>query len=152
MKIKSERLLLYPASDCEMKQLVDDEQDSELKQAYSEMLEGCITNPESRIWFALWFIELKSQPGEIVGEFSFKGLNADGMVEIGYGLKDGYCGHGYMTEAVSRIARWALTQTGVTRLEAEADPDNKPSRNVLLNAGFTMTGETGTEGMRFVYR
>ena len=152
MKIESERLFLYPISDDEMRLLINDTQDADLRQAYSEMLEGCLNYPAKRIWHAVWFIELKAQPGVIAGEFSFKGLNNDGMVEIGYGLREGYCGKGYMTEAVKCVSEWALTQVGVSRVEAEADPDNTASQNVLIRAGFTPTGESGAEGLRFVYR
>lgn len=152
MKIESERLLLYPISDNAMVQLIENEQDADLKQAYSEMLQGCINEPEKRMWHAVWFMELKSQPGTIVGDLSFKGLATDGMVEIGYGLRDGYCGHGYMTEAVKVIAQWALAQDGVTRVEAETAPDNTASQKVLANAGFVSTGGNGEEGPRFLYK
>ena len=152
MKIETERLLLYPISDKEMVQLVENEQDADLKQAYSEMLQGCVSEPEKRIWHAVWFMELKSQPGTVVGDLSFKGLAADGMVELGYGLWDGYCGHGYMTEAVKAISAWAVAQEGVTRVEAETAPENMASQRVLMNAGFIPTGENGEEGPRFIYK
>lgn len=152
MKIESERLLLYPIRDSEMVQLIENEQDADLKQAYSEMLQGCINEPEKRMWHAVWFMELKNQPGTIVGDLSFKGLAADGMVELGYGLREGYCGHGYMTEAVKVIAKWALAQDGVTRVEAETAPGNTASQKVLTSAGFIPTGENGEEGPRFVYK
>ena len=152
MKIKSERLLLYPISDKEMEQLIENEEDANLKQAYSEMLQGCINEPGKRVWHAVWFMELKEQPGTIVGDLSFKGLAADGMVELGYGLRDGYCGHGYMTEAVKAISEWAIAQKGVTRIEAETAPDNTASQRVLKNAGFVPTGKNGEEGPRFLYK
>lgn len=152
MKIKSERLLLYPISDKEMEQLIENEEDANLKQAYSEMLQGCINEPEKRVWHAVWFMEMKEQPGTIVGDLSFKGLAADGMVELGYGLRDGYCGHGYMTEAVKAISEWAMAQKGVTRIEAETAPDNTASQRVLKNAGFVPTGKNGEEGPRFLYK
>ena len=47
MKIETERLLLYPISDKEMVQLVENEKDADLKQAYSEMLQGCLLEPEN---------------------------------------------------------------------------------------------------------
>ena len=152
MKIESERLLLYPISDKKMEQLIENEQDADLKQAYSEMLQGCINEPEKRMWHAVWFMELKSQPGTIVGDLSFKGLATDGMVELGYGLREGYCGHGYMTEAVKAMTKWALRQEGVTRVEAETTSENKASQKVLTNAGFILTGETGEEGPRFLFK
>ena len=150
IKIETKRLLLYPISDEEMQKVIDDEKDPEMKKAYSEMLQGCLDNSEDRVWFATWNMELKEQPKAIVGDICFKGITDDGMVEIGYGLKEGYCGNGYMTEAVSSITEWALSQNKVSRVEAETDPDNLPSKRILANVGFIPTGEVGEEGPRFV--
>ena len=94
MKIVTARLLLYPISEEKMQLLIAQERNADLKQAYSEMLQGCFDEPEKRIWHILWFIELKNQKGTIVGDLSFKGLGSDGMVELGYGLREGYCGNG----------------------------------------------------------
>lgn len=152
IKIESERLVLSPINESDLQKLLDNEPDAELKQAYTEMLQGCIDHPDQRIWFTVWFIALKSQPGTIVGDLSFKGLNADGMVEIGYGLREGFCGNGYMTEAVKTICEWAISQEGVTRIEAETTAENRKSQRVLYSAGFISTGEYGDEGPRFIYR
>ncbi|MBE6005346.1 MAG: GNAT family N-acetyltransferase [Lachnospiraceae bacterium] len=150
IKIETERLLLHPISDEEMQKIIDDEKNPEMQKAYSEMLQGCLDNPEDRVWFATWNMELKNDPQTIVGDLSFKGITDDGMVEIGYGLKEGYCGNGYMTEAVRAISEWALSQNKVSRVEAETDPDNLPSKRILANVGFVPTGEVGEEGPRFV--
>lgn len=150
VKIESERLLLYPVSNEEMKLLIENEKDDELKQAYSEMLQMCMNEPENRIWHVLWNIELKDKPNIIIGNFSFKGIN-DGITEIGYGLKEGYCGKGYMTEALKRVCEWALTQESVKGVEAETSPENDASQRVLLNAGFVAAGKNGAEGPRFMF-
>ena len=150
MKIETERLFLYPVSDEEMRIMADNEQDAELKKAYSEMLQGCIDHPGSRIWYAVWYMELKDSTGTIIGDLCFKGLNS-GAVEVGYGLRQGRCGHGYMTEAVRAISGWALSLEGVARVEAETAPDNVASQKVLINSGFIPTGEIGEEGPRFLY-
>lgn len=152
MKVESERLILYPASDGEMRELMENQRDPELRQAYAEMLQGCLDEPRNRIWYAAWYMELKAEPGTIIGDFCFKGLNPDGMVELGYGLREGYCGKGYMSEAVQAISAWALAQDGVTRVESETAPDNAASQRVLVRAGYVPTGEIGEEGPRFAYR
>ena len=36
--------------------------------------------PDNRIWYAVWNMELKNVPGTIVGDFCFKGLGKDGAV------------------------------------------------------------------------
>ena len=150
LKIESDRLLLYPIGDMEMKGIIENEKDPDLKKAYSEMLQGCIRESENRIWYAIWHMEMKNQSGVIVGELSFKGIHQDGMVEIGYGIREGYGGIGYMTEAIKTISEWALSQKDVTRIEAETDPDNKASQRVLFSAGYVPTGNLGEEGPRFV--
>ena len=134
-----------------MQIIINNEKDPELKQAYSEMLQGCIDDPGNRIWYAMWLIELKDSPGTVVGDFCFKGITDDGMIEIGYGLREGFCGNGYMTETVRTVSKWAMTQEGVTRLEAETAPDNTASQKILAACGFVPTGTTGEEGPRFVY-
>ena len=151
MTIESERLLFSPLSNGEMEALISGEQDPGLRQAYTEMLQGSLREPDKRIWYAVWTIVRKDSPGVVIGDFCFKGLNPDGMVELGYGLREGFCGKGYMTETVKAVAAWALAQKGVTRVEAETAPDNLPSQKVLAAAGFRPTGVWGEEGPRFLY-
>ena len=151
MNIESERLNLYPISDGEMRQLIEETKEPEMKQAYTEMLQGCFDAPKMRMWYAVWFMELKDKPGTIVGDFCFKGLGEDGTVEIGYGLRAGFCGNGYMTEAVKTVAEWALKQEGVKRVEAETAEENEASKRVLEKAGFKPTGTFGEEGPRYHY-
>lgn len=152
MRVETERLYLYPISNDEMRCLIDKEADTEMKQAYTEMLEGCLLEPDRRIWYAVWNMELKNAPGTIVGDFCFKGLGKDRVVEIGYGLKEEYRHHGYMAEAVKRITEWALSQEQVHSVEAETDPANMASQKVLKRAGFVENGKIGEEGPRFVYK
>jgi RimJ/RimL family protein N-acetyltransferase len=151
-RVESARLVLRVLDDREMAALVEGESDAGLKQAYAEMLEGCRREPEKRVWHAVWVMELKGGKGEAVGNLSFKGLGEDGMVEVGYGLNEGWCGKGYMTEAVRTMAEWALAQPEVTRVEAETEAANGASRRVLERAGFVPTGTEGAEGPRFVWR
>ena len=152
MRVETERLYLYPISNDEMSCLIDKENDIEMKQAYTEMLEGCLLEPDGRIWHAAWYMELKNASGTIVGDFCFKGIEIDGTVEIGYGLKEQYRHHGYMSETVKAITEWALSQEGVCSVEAETDPENVASQNVLMRAGYVKNGIIGKEGPRFVYK
>ena len=152
LKVETERLRLSPISDNEMRQMIDAERDEIMKQAYSEMLQGCIEDPENRIWHSIWVMELKEKPGIIAGDFCFKGPSKNGMVEIGYGLRDGFCGNGFMTEAVKAISEWALMQENVDIVEAETSDDNEKSKNVLFNAGFKYSGKYGEEGPRYYLR
>ena len=146
MTIETNRLSLYPISDEEMRQLIENQESAEMEQAYGEMLQGCIDHPEKRMWYAVWVMELKEKTGTIVGDFCFKGLGEDGTVEIGYGLREGFCGNGYMTEALKAVSDWALTQEGVMNIIAETTDENEASKKVLQRAGFQFSGNYGEEG------
>ncbi len=151
-EIKTERLDIYLATDEEMRTFVEHEPVAELRQAYSEMLDGCLQHPELRMWYGIWFMVLREDHEVVVGNLSFKGISDDGCVEIGYGLSSEFEHQGYMTEAVTAMARWAASQPAVTRVEAETEPQNEASQRVLQRAGFVPNGELGEEGPRFVLR
>ena len=103
--IITDRMKIYPISIEKLKEIVENEKNEILKLAYQEMLEGCIKNLENYIWYTLWFMELKDSDNEIVGSLSFKGISENGIVEIGYGINDGYENKGYTTEAVGEDAK-----------------------------------------------
>jgi ribosomal-protein-alanine N-acetyltransferase len=148
----TERMIIYPISTEKLKEIVEQEKDEDLKKAYQEMLDGCLNYPEKFIWYTLWFMELKESKGEIVGNLSFKGIDDNGIVEIGYGISSGYENKGYMTEAVTAMAKWASLQPNVKQVEAEAEEGNIASIRVLEKSNFVSNGKIGEEGIRFVWK
>lgn len=148
--IQTERLKIHIATDNEMRDFIAAQELDVLREAYTEMLDGAIANPDGRAWYAMWMIELRD--GTHVGELCFKGVSPDGAVEIGYGIDERYQGHGYATEAVSAVTAWAAQQEGISHVEAEAEEDNVASLRVLEKSGFVPTGERGEEGPRFVWK
>lgn len=150
--IKTKRLKIYSCSNEQMKLLIEEQTSVELKAAYTQMLNGCLENPNQRVWYAVWNIELNDDSGTVIGNMSFKGLDEEGVLEIGYGMNDGYDGKGYMTEAVSAVVQWAAVQEGVKLIEAEAEENNTASIRVLQKAGFVPNGKMGEEGPRFIWK
>ena len=148
--IETKRLRIYPASQDQMEAAILAEPDAGLKSAYTQMLEGCLQHPDQWVWYAMWMIELRD--GTQIGDLCFKGLDKDGMAEIGYGILEDYRGQGYAAEAADAAAAWALRQPAVTRVEAETAPDNRASQRVLAKCGFLPTGTSGEEGPRFYRR
>jgi len=148
--IKTEHLKIYAASKTEMENFIATQNDKVLKTAYTEMLEGCLKHPEQWEWCAIWMIELKD--GTHIGELCFKGIDADGVTEIGYGISEKHQNHGYATEAVKAVTDWALKQPNVSVIEAEAEVENAASLRVLEKCGFVATGKNGPEGPRFSLR
>lgn len=145
--LETGRLRIRALNQDEMQNLIARTNDPELKKAYREMLQGSLDHPAQREWYAIWRIEGKN--GEMIGDLCFKGLEADGRVEIGYGVLEEQQGRGYATEAVAAAVEWALAQPGVTRVEAETDPNNKASQRVLEKCGLKPSGIMGEEGPRF---
>jgi 8-oxo-dGTP diphosphatase len=75
------------------------------------------------------------------------GLRLDGaaaVANVGYWVGRRFWGHGVATEAVSRVASWALAHLPVNTLRAQVAVDNPASAAVLRRAGFRETG-TSTE-------
>jgi [ribosomal protein S5]-alanine N-acetyltransferase len=62
-------------------------------------------------------------------------------VEIGYWLIPRARGRRLASHAVALVARWALTDAGLERVEALVEPDNTASRRVLESAGFQQEGQ-----------
>lgn len=145
--IETERLVIHAASREEMEAFTDSQTDEILKAAYGEMLDCAVSNPALWEFYAMWMMELKD--GTHVGGLCFMGLSEEGVTEIGYGVSEEYRGKGYATEAVKALAGWALGQSRVVRIEAEAEEDNAASINVLTKCGFLPTGLIGEEGPRF---
>ncbi len=96
-------------------------------------------------WYTYWLLIL-NEALVGVGVVGFKGTpGKDGEVEIGYGISPAYQNHGYMSEAVQGLARWAFLQPGCTSIRAETLRSNVPSHRVLQKAGFEVFRETQVE-------
>lgn len=148
-EIKTERLTLRPMSDGAIEALIERVDDDELRAAYGEMLDGCKRDPENRIWYAPWEM-VRNDGGESIGDVDFKGPAKNHAVEIGYGVQPDHEGHGYTTEAVQAMTKWAFSQKDVVFVEAETAPENKASQRILEKCGFVPDGTMGEEGPRFV--
>lgn len=146
--VETNRLRIYSASQDKMKAFIEAQNVDVLKAAYTEMLNGCLMHPDQWDWYAIWMIELKD--GTHIGEVCFKGLSADGITEIGYGISEEYQNNGYATEAVSAALEWAFSHPEVTAVEAETNSDNTASIRVLEKSRFALNGIIGAEGPRWV--
>ncbi len=146
--IETSRLNIYAASQEMMAAFIEAQIADVLKAAYTEMLNGCLEHPDQWDWYAIWMIELKD--GTHIGELCFKGLSADGIAEIGYGISAEYQNNGYATEAVKAALEWAFAHPDTAAVEAETDSENTASKRVLEKCGFARNGIIGEEGPRWV--
>lgn len=78
----------------------------------------------------------------VIGSTGFKGPpDAEGVVEIAYGIAPAYQGRGYATEAAAALVAFAFNRAQVKLVRAHTLPTNTASIRVLAKCGFTHTGE-----------
>jgi len=114
--------------------------------------------PSAETTFALGFVLVGGltwlvvdEAGHVVGELGTKAPpDADGSVEIGYGLTGASRGRGLGTRAVAALVDWLLAQPEVRTLVAHVAADNLPSRRLLERLGFSLDGWSGHGEHRYV--
>jgi len=115
-----------------------------IRAALREMLSGVLCDPDNHLWYTSWQI-VNREAGQVVGGLCFKGPpDAEGAVEVGYGLSPQHRGHGYMSEALRTIVGWALEQPHVETVVAETEQWNEASQRVLQSLGFARYREAGS--------
>ncbi len=78
----------------------------------------------------------------VIGMGGFKGPpDADGMVEIAYGIAPEYQGKGYATEAAQALVDYAFASGQVHVARAHTLPTRNASTRVLTKCGFEKVGE-----------
>lgn len=78
----------------------------------------------------------------VIGTGGFKGApDADGLVEIGYGIAPAYQGRGYATEAAAALVAFASADGRTHLVRAHTKPGPNPSTGVLTRCGFRHVGE-----------
>ena len=60
--------------------------------------------------------------------------------EVGYALRSDHWGQGIAREAVALALDWAFRRFDLQRIEADIDPANEGSRQLLLRLGFVSEG------------
>jgi ribosomal-protein-alanine N-acetyltransferase len=78
--------------------------------------------------------------GEVLGMVALLFRRQPGTVDIGYWLIERARGYGLGSRAVTLLARWALTDAGLARVEALVVPHNTASERVLEKVGFRREG------------
>jgi [ribosomal protein S5]-alanine N-acetyltransferase len=111
-----------------------------IERAFSVSIEHVRANPDVRLWGDRLVIT-RDRDRRLVGSVVFHGApDADGDVEVGYGVEESSQGMGIGTEATCAMVDWALEQPGVSRVTATTLPWHKASIRILQRAGFRASG------------
>ncbi len=93
------------------------------------------------------------ESGTTVGRCGFKGPpDAEGMVEIAYGVDPEEQGKGYATEAAAALVKYAFSDPRVRVVRAHTLPESNASTRVLSKCGFQRVGEVVDPEDGFVWR
>jgi RimJ/RimL family protein N-acetyltransferase len=86
------------------------------------------------------FAMVDAETGELLGSIDM-GVNSHSYRgHIGYWVAEPARGRGVCTGALRLLARWALEDLALQRLELITDPDNAPSQRVAEKVGFRREG------------
>ena len=91
--------------------------------------------------------------GTEVGQCGFVGPpDANGIVEIAYGVDEKFRGHGYATEAVRGLSEYAGADPRVRVICAHTLPTENASTRILTKCGFSRAGESVDHEVGIVWR
>ena len=152
MQLESERILLFPLTYENLITYLQGENklerelnlsdgdrtiSPELIEAFHETILIAVADPGNNyLYSTLWNIVDKAS-NQMVGDLCFKGEpNANGEIEIGYGIYPPFAGKGYMTDAIRVILHWAFAQPGVKTVIAETESSNIASHRTLEKNNF----------------
>ena len=136
MTIETERLRLQLRSREELLALFEG-----VPEVSPEWLERIRESTEPNLW-TYGFGVFERAHGVDVGHAGFKGPpNADGMVEIAYGIYPAFQRRGFATEAAEGLAAYALNDDRVRLVWAHTKPENGASARMLEKCGFRRLGE-----------
>lgn len=161
MKIETDRLIIVPLNENQLKDYISDDNvfeykfklnigsrkiNEEVKKVVkNEVLPKFTSKSDNFLFFTFWTV-INKKENIIVADICFKGKpNKEGEIEIGYGTYSKYKNKGYMTETVSGIIDWARQQKNIKSIVAETNINNFASIRILKKNGFSVKGKVNNE-------
>lgn len=87
-----------------------------------------------------WVIAL-NESDRLIGAVTLFGIDrSQGRAEIGYSLQSAHWGHGYAQEALREMLGYAFGALALRRIEADIDPRNSSSCQLVERLGFVREG------------
>jgi len=144
MELRDGDLLLRPPTEADVPAVTAACQDEELAR-FLPRFPSPYRDQDARDWITSRntgdssrdFLIVDAAGGDLLGAIGVR-LGETGA--IGYWIAAEARGRGIATRATRLLARWALTEGGVQRLELTTDPANVASQRVAEKAGFTREG------------
>jgi len=145
-KLESDRLILRALTLTDAKDIYDIRTNDEVMTYMDSARHESILDSEKFIQHGLdtyakqqgffWAI-LDKSTNQVIGDFSFWRIDhKNHRAEIGYTLKPKYWGQGVMSETMKMLLDFGFNQLNLHSFEANINPQNNGSRQLLLKAGF----------------
>ena len=102
-----------------------------------------------------WWLHYVAEPdpmasggARLVGVVGYKGpVNAEGTVEVGYGILPEHRRQGFASEATQALVDRAFDRPEIRRVVAETYPHLSASIAVMMRCGMSLIGEGSEEGV-----
>ena len=141
MQIPSERILLALQSVDEVRAMLAGLSDDDRAEVSADWLARVTASTVADPWLH-GFSVIARESAETVGKAGYKAPpDADGMVEIAYGIAPEHQGKGYATEAAAAMTSYAFGTGDVQLVRAHTRPRINASTRVLEKCGFRCLGD-----------
>jgi [ribosomal protein S5]-alanine N-acetyltransferase len=141
MRIEAKTLTLVLCSPEEARAQVDALPPEMRREVSPEWLKRIEESTEADPWLH-GFTMVHRETGATVGSAGFKAPpDAEGCVEIAYGVEPEHRGKGYAKEAAAALTGYALESDKVRAVRAHTLPKPSASTRVLTKCGFQLIGE-----------
>jgi [ribosomal protein S5]-alanine N-acetyltransferase len=139
--VNTTHLQLVPRTRTEVRAFIDHMPPEMRKEVSATWLATLEASSEIDPWVH-GFTLIHRNSGTAVGSCGFKGPpDAEGMVEIAYGIEPEHQGKGYATEAAAALVGYAFASDQVRVVRAHTLPVPNASTRVLTKCGFQKIGE-----------
>jgi RimJ/RimL family protein N-acetyltransferase len=137
--LRTQRLELVPQTRDEMIAMIDAMPPDLRREVSQDYLAMLAASPPFDPWIHGFRTLLQ---GKEIGMAAFKGPpDAEGMVEVAYGIEPAHEGKGYATEVAAALTDYALRSGEVRFVRAHTLAETNASTRVLTKCGFTKVGE-----------
>jgi len=139
--LSTERLRLVAATPAEVLARIEAMTPAERAEVSPDWLTRARAASAADPWL-FGFSALDRDSGAVIGGGGFKGApDAEGVVEIAYGIDPAHQGRGYATEAAKALVAFAFGSDLVRVVRAHTKQGNTASERVLAKCGFERIGE-----------
>ena len=140
MPIETARLQLIPNSPEEVRAQIEN-MDAQVRKELSQDWLARVAAATAVDPWVLGFTLVHRSTGDVIGTCGFKAPpDADGMVEIAYGVSPEHQNNGYATEAAAALVSFAFGREQVRFVRAHTMSDANASTRVLARCGFRSVG------------